>query len=87
MDRNLIEMWLILVLPTAIGFALPKILRRPLSLISIVIFVISLFGQGVHDDHLTIYICNVLFLIGSIARECVNFIVRMVRVRTAKQSG
>jgi len=85
MDRELIDVLRILVLPMAIGFALPRPVRRPLTLISMVVFVISLFGQGVHDDHLTIYICNLTFLMGVIVRECVNFVVRTVRGRRQGQ--
>lgn len=79
MDQRSIEAWLLLVVPTVIGLALPRVVRRPLSLIAVVIFFISLRGQGVHDEHFIAYVCNVMFLIGSLTRECVNFVVRAVR--------
>lgn len=79
MDQQLIEEWFVFVAPTVIGFTLPRLVRRPLSLISIVIFITSLGGEGVHDDHFIAYLCNVMFLIGVAARECINLIVRTVR--------
>lgn len=86
MDREFIDGLLVLVLPMVIGLALPKLIRRPLTAISTVIFVMSLFGQGVHDDHFTIYLCNLTFLMGAIVRECVDFIARMVRGRWQGQA-
>ena len=77
---------LLLVAPLLIGFALPKIVRRLLLPISLVVFVISLFGQGVHDDHFLIYVFNLMFLAGSIFREIVNAIVRVVRVHLSKDA-
>jgi hypothetical protein len=86
MDRELIDGLLVLVLPMVIGLALPKLVRRPLTPISTVIFVMSLFGQGVHDDHFTIYLCNLTFLMGAIVRECVDPVVRIVRGRRRGQA-
>ncbi|MDB5676393.1 MAG: hypothetical protein JWM65_3375 [Sphingomonas bacterium] len=79
MDASHIEAWLAMLVPVAIGFALPRAFRRPLILISTLILVISLLGQGVHDDHFYAYFCNLFFLVGSIVRECVNLVVRTFR--------
>jgi hypothetical protein len=79
MDKEWVEFCLLVAAPLVVAFALPKVLRRPLSLISIVVFVISLFGTGVHDTFFLLYVANVMFLVGSILRECVNLVVRTFR--------
>jgi hypothetical protein len=86
MDASHIEAWLAMLVPAATGFALLKALRRPLLLVSTLILVISLFGQGVHDDHFYAYFCNLFFLIGSIARECANLVARLIRRRARHRS-
>jgi hypothetical protein len=83
MNTYLIEAWLAMLIPAAIGFALPRVVRRSLLLVSTIILVISLFGQGVHDDHFKVYFCNLFFLIGSIARECVNVLACLIRRLTS----
>lgn len=84
MDQELIEICIVYA-PMVIGLALPKIVRRPLSLMSVVIFVISLFGQGVHDRHFYIFFFNLMFLFGWVMREIINLVVRTAHGLMAKR--
>jgi uncharacterized membrane protein len=79
MNKEWVEFCLLIGVPFVVAFALPKIMRRSVSFISIVIFVISLFGTGVHDTFFHLYVANVIVLVGSIVREFVNLVVRTFR--------